>query len=58
MIRGSRWYILFEKNKTRIVYSDENIAKIRKLGKYKEGVIEYFIIQGEYMVIGYKIDGC
>ena len=58
--RGSRWYILFEKNnKSRIVYSDDKYCKNTKSWiNYKKGVsIEYFIIQGEYMVIGYKIEG-
>ena len=58
--RGSRWFVLFEKNnKTRIVYSDDEYCKNPKSWvDYKKGVaIEYFIIQGEFMIIGYKIDG-
>ena len=58
--KGSRWYILFEKsNKTKIVYSDETYCtNLKSWIQYKPGIaIEYFIIQGDFMIVGYKFDG-
>ena len=58
--KGGIWYILFEKNnKTRMIYSTSKYIEDHKtwLPYKKDIVYEYFVLKGDYMILGTKMNG-
>ena len=58
--KGGVWYVLFEKdNKTRMIYSTDKYIETHKtwLPYKKNEIYEYFVLKGDYMILGTKVDG-